>query len=286
MEGDGGSTHASRIVALVNQAQTDRLEGELRPFSPMFTSLADKLTAIFASFSTGSTKCSVWRLGLEEIDTEELKPHGRIFRSAAGEFRLFLRAEKAFDSLVCEVCFGGADTELHHSEESNRPQSRIEQFLRNLVFDSLHAALPEMVKDIAGVVLEPVEAGPDKKQGSARSALKAVSVTFLVNAFSLSAEVDVLVPLLDMEAVFGATGKRPGVPGRSVAEVLSECPFELVASLAPQDIGLDSIISLEVGNVLKLRTTPAHPSLLHVEGVEIGRCRLNITSQEIAVSLI
>lgn len=285
--GDGSeSEHAARIIALINQAQSDRLEGELRPFSPFFAGLADKLSAILASYSAGSIKTSVSRFGLEHVDMEVLKPHGLVFRSPKGEFRLFLRSERAFDSLLCEVCFGGAGTELHGSEESGRPPSRIEQFLRTMIFDALHDGLPDIVSELADINLTAVEEDPHKKKSAAVPPVKAVCVTLLVNAFSLSAEMECLVPLADLEGVFGATGKKVTVPSRSMGEVLAECQFELVASLAPQDIGLDSILGLEVGSVLKLRATPAHPSLLHVEGVEIGRARLNISSQEIAVSLI
>lgn len=279
------SEHAARIIALINQAQSDRLESELKPFSPFFAALADKLSAILASYSSGSIKCSVSRFGLEEVDTENLKPHGTTFRSPKGEVRLFLRAERAFDSLLCEVCFGGAGTELHGGEEGNRPPSRIEQFLRNMIFDSLHDGLPEIVRELADVYLDPIEEDPTKKKKGPAPVYKSVCVSILVNAFSLSAEMEFLVPLQDMESLFGA-GKRKAGPERSMGEVLSDCQFELVASLAPQDIGLENILNLEVGSVLKLRATPAHPSLLHVEGIEIGRANLNFSAQEIAVSLI
>ncbi|MBL8791306.1 MAG: FliM/FliN family flagellar motor switch protein [Rhizobiales bacterium] len=286
MADGGGSEHAARIVALINQAQSDRLESELRPFSPFFGGLADKLSAILASYSAGSIKCSVSRFGLEQVDTETLKPHGNAFRSTKGEFRLFLRSERAFDSLLCEVCFGGAGTELHGSEEQGRPPSRIEQFLRDMIFDAVHDGLPEIVRELADLHLDPVEEDPSKKKKGPAPTLKCVCVALLVNAFSLSAEMEFLVPLQDMESTFGGSKKRLTGPERSMGEVLSECQFEIVASLAPQDIGLDNILSLEVGSVLKLRATPAHPSLLHVEGVEIGRAHLSFSSQEIAVSLI
>jgi flagellar motor switch protein FliM len=282
----GSSEHASKIIALINQAQSDRMESELRPFSPFFAALADKLSAVLASYSAGSIKCSVSRFALEEVDTAVATPHGAPFRSIKGDFRLYLRAERAFDSLLCEVCFGGAGTELHSSEESGRPQSRIEQFLRNMIFDALHDGVPEIVRELAEVSLDRVEEDPTKKKKGPTPVLKAVSVSLLVNAFSLSAEMEFLVPLQDMEGVFGSAGKRSTAQSRSMGEVLSDCQFELVASLAPQDIGLENILRLEVGSVLKLRATPAHPSLLHVEGVEIGRAHLNISSQEIAVSLI
>ncbi len=47
----------SPIIALINQAQSDRLESELKPFSPFFAALADKLSAVLASYSAGSIKC-------------------------------------------------------------------------------------------------------------------------------------------------------------------------------------------------------------------------------------
>ncbi len=200
--------------------------------------------------------------------------------------RLFFRSERAFDSLLCEVCFGGTGTELHGSEEGNRPPSRIEQFLRNMIFDALHDGMPEITRELADVLLDPVEEDPTKKKKGPAPVLKCVCVSLLVNAFSLSAEMEFLVPLQDMESHFSAANKRKPGPERSMGEVLSDCQFELVASLAPQDIGLENILSLEVGSVMKLRATPAHPSLLHVEGVEIGRAHLNFSAQEIAVSLI
>lgn len=270
-------------MALINQARAERLETELRPYLPLFTGAAEKLRQLLQGFSPAPVKCSVSRFRLETIDLEKTQPFGRPFRHSHGQLRLFLRADRAFDSLLCELCFGGSGVELHGEEENDRPPSKVELFLRNMAFEQLHASFPDVLNACFDTDFEIESVEPQPQKGVARTDLSCISVSILVNVFSLSAELDILMPVQEIEAAHGNQHKKLKTQSGTMIDVMGACPFEVVVSLPPQELSLDTILGLSVGSVLKLMATPTQPSLLHVGGVPIGQGRLRISPDSTAV---
>lgn len=277
---------AQRIVALISQAQSDRLEMELLPFAETFHDLAEKLAAILQGLTSGPVKCSVSRFSISSVDPAETPAHGSGFRSPRGDMAIYLKSERSFDGLLCDLCFGGSGMELHGDDEKVRPASKIEILLRGMVFDGLHNALPDIFNRNSGIAMEARDIDPQIERPANQQRVKCVMAVILVNVFSLSAEVEVMLPLAQLETYLGSSCIKSVDGTRSMRDVLAACPFEVLVSLPQQEVSLSNILNLEVGSLLKLQATPIHPSMLQIEGVPIGRGRLDISTSHIGVSIL
>jgi flagellar motor switch protein FliM len=275
----------ARIVSRITQANATNKEAELKPLLPLFNSMAVAVEDVLRVYSTGPVKCSVSTLGTENVKSAELVLEGRRYRSSSGNLTVCLRSERAFDAMLCEVCFGGTGSQVEDADEKDRPASRIETFLRKMVFDAVLQKLPAVLLEVeksAFNLLEPEEGQP---KISDQSQVLCVKASFLVNVFSISAEIEVLLPATEVEQVLGHARLDRPRDKRSLGQVLGDCSFKVVVALPPLEIGLSEILKLSVGSMLKLSSTPSDLSHLTVEGVIIGKGRLSISTDRLGVTV-
>jgi flagellar motor switch protein FliM len=273
------------VVSRIALANAAKRESELKPLLPMFGGIAVAIEEILQSYSTGPVKCSVSTLGTTVLETAVLATASKQYHSKSGNLTVCIRSERAFDALLCEVCFGGTGSEIDDADDKSRPASRIETFLKSMIFDSLFQKLPEVLLDAtkSSFVLRTQEETQPK--GSDQPATLCVKASILVNVFSISAEVEIFLPVTEVEMILGhAQIDRPN-DNHTVGKVLGGCNFKIVVSLPPHEVGLSEIFNLSIGSILKLASTPNDPSHLAVEGILIGKGRLSISTDRLGVTI-
>jgi flagellar motor switch protein FliM len=275
----------AKIVSFISQANAAKREAELKPLMPLFDGLATTLVEILQVYAKGPVKSSVSALGIENLRLADLASEGRTYLSSAGNLTTCLRTERAFDALLCEICFGGSGSQPEDSEEKGRPASRIESFLRKMVLDSVFERLPALFQDITKLKFSVRGTDQGKSTVSDQQLVACAKASILINVFSMSAELEILFPTAEVDRIVGQSSPERQRDDRSFGAVLGDCQFEILVALPPHEVGLHEVLNLSVGSMLKLPSTPDDLSYLTVEGVLVGKGRLDIAADRLGVTI-
>jgi len=269
----------------VLQAQHQRAESALKPFRTFFLALAEQVTGAYQTVSSAPLKCTLQNSVNEVVSSEAFTAEGRQYATPRGNLRALVRTDSQFDALSCEICFGGAGAVHKAEDDVHRPSSKIERRLRELIIKEIFGRLPAALQSMTDLQITPVEAeGPAKSQTAATD-LHCISVTMLVNAFSLSTEVTCLFPQAELENLLAVQIPAEQRGKRTARQVMMTCPFELTALLPPEQISLSQILALQPGSVLKLSATPSHQLQLKMGNTEIARATFELRSNSVALAI-
>jgi flagellar motor switch protein FliM len=275
--------NAQRVTAEVMRAKSRRAAEALRPLDPFFLGCCQALTAGLQSFTPSSVKCSVAQADIVRADTGLLQEAKSCFRTSTGDLHLYLRTTRNFEAFLCEICLGGAGLKPAEATDAARPASRLEALLKRQVTREIATRLPVAVQDTTEMVLEPIEEQTPKAGKVTSIEERCVLIEFLINVFSLSAEVEFLFPMAEVEAIFRTQLAGGRVDTRKVASVMGACEFTITALLKPQRIGLDQIVAMQPGTVLALDATPAHAATVEVDGQRIAQAQLKFQTGRMAL---
>jgi flagellar motor switch protein FliM len=273
------------VVSRISLANAAKRQDELQPIAPLFDLLAQTFGEILQAYAMGPVKCSVSSYGIETIEHVLLLSNQVTYEAAVGKLAISIQADRTFDGLLCEICFGGSGMSMEEVDGSMRPASRIETFLRNMVISSLHEKVPDLLFDFMAEKFVKRDGEPRTTRQSQPEQITCVKACLLVNVASISTEFEVLVPLSDVESLCGHSAARAFIDKRTFGAVLQDCRFELIAALPPHEVGLNEILNLTVGKLLKLSSSPNDPAHLSVEGINIGKGRINTTTDRISLVL-
>ncbi len=275
---------ASLLRERILLAQNRRAESALQPFRPFLTALAEQVAEALQTVSSAPVKCSVLNAIGEVLSSDVLLMEGRRFSSARGELRSVIKTDSQFEALSCEICFGGVGAS-HSVDDGQRPSSKIERRLRELIVKEIFTRVPKAVQAMADLPMTLIELdGPPKNKPPA-SDVHCMAVTVLVNAFSLSTEITCLFPQSEIEHLLAVhVVKEPKVK-RHARQVLSACPFEMTAYLPAEQIPLNLVMALQPGSVLELSAKPTDLVTLKMGGREITQANFEVRSSGIALAI-
>ena len=270
----------------VERLRANRKSNEVQP--EIYVRLIDAIVLQFSKalqqFNPSPVKCSLVTVGNHTLPVAEQKIPSFRYSSDKGPLRAWLKVERQFELLLCELCLGG----IGHpggEYESSRPSTKLEQKLSSQVVSHLSEIIAEAINavDEIGLALlnEPVAPTSPEKVGP-EDCLK---IDLLVNVFSHNAEIQLFLHRDELGMLLGVGRKLPDLNSRNALDVLSSCPFEVKVFLQSANVSLDSLLSLKVGSILALGIKPEAPIHLVCEGREVFVGQLGTSGQRNIITL-
>lgn len=274
------------VPITVERLRANRKSNEVQP--EIYVRLIDAVVLQFSKalqqFNSSPVKCSLVTAGNHVLPVAEQKIPSFRYSSNKGPLRIWLKVERQFELLLCELCLGG----IGHpggEYESSRPSTKLEQKLSSQVVKHLSEMIPEAINavDEIGLALldEPVSQVTAEKIGP-EDCLK---IDLLVNVFSHTAEIQLLLHRDELGMLLGVGKKLPDSNSRNTLDILSDCPFEVKVFLQSAKVSLDSLLALKVGSILALDIKPEAPIHLVCEGQEVFVGQLGTSGQRNIVTL-
>lgn len=191
---------------------------------------------------------------------------------------------------LCDVVFGGVGNEQAYAEA--RPFSKIERAIVQLFFKTIGRAMPSAFPNAA---LKEFFVPPpqDPHEDPLYPPFKPfVSVKILCNIHGYSGELLIEMPE-ELALQFQPVDDKqhsPNAPavfewGAQISGRVETIEVELVAVLAEFQMSLDSITSLQAGQVIKLDNDIASPLVVCSDGIELFTARLGQTARKFCLSI-
>jgi flagellar motor switch protein FliM len=230
----------------------------------------DAVATVVQSLNPAPVKCSLAASRECEVEPDSSGAQFFFLELTGDILVLGLEADHQFDSLICELAFGGVGIEQGH-EDHNRPPSTAEKLMRRSIFQRVAATIAARATEFLGVpttVLEETVA-QERKLTAPRGSY--ISGSCLVNVFGLSAELVLLLPEEHFQKLKPLDGTSLTSTAEAHAKINTErCPFVLTAALPEQQMGIREIMGLQEGDILHLQSTHASPLLLSCGGKWLG----------------
>ncbi|MEQ1521125.1 MAG: FliM/FliN family flagellar motor switch protein [Aestuariivirga sp.] len=191
---------------------------------------------------------------------------------------------------LCDVVFGGVGNEQAYSEA--RPFSKIERAIVQLFFKTIGRAMPSAFPNTAlreFFVTPPQDPHEDPQYPPFKPF---VSVKILCNIHGYSGELLIELPeelALQFQPVDDKQHSPNAPPvfewGAQISGRVETIEVELVAVLAEFQMNLDSVTSLQAGQVIKLDNDIASPLVVCSDGIELFTARLGQTARKFCLSI-
>jgi flagellar motor switch/type III secretory pathway protein FliN len=267
------------------RAKMPEAENQFKNFSEAVDLVPQLVGETLQGINTTVVRCSLASIGFRNL-VPDLQAIGAFhFLATKGRLRFWFQADRQFDTMLCELAFGGAGIEAGE-EENNRPQTNIEKGLLQLFHELLSVRLADAVGDLQDSHFLPLDILENPVRKSELSDEICVELTILVNAFAHAAEFRVLLSHGDLTALFPAAPELVQADRTKAVTAMARCQFNLAVYFEPVQIPLDEFLSLDRGAVFALGATPHSP--IHIrcgdEVISHGLFRLKEQSVEIELT--
>lgn len=260
---------------------------------PVVTKLVTKLVESFSSALAGFGT-SPPRVSLEGVSETVPSPHDdgtEWFRLCGqqGAILIQISLDKPAVFAMCELALGGTGTD-EMVTITDRPLSGIEIELRRAIVSRLATAASTGFSQVLAAPFTVAEIAPaDVPEQTVSSAR--VTVRCLLNIFSYSGELRVMVSRDDLIRLLGEIGKPPSSEEETQSQRnalqnrISTAVTTLQVSLASETVHIEDLARLRPGSLLKLRSTMSTPVIVSSGGVEIFSAALVHSVDRLSVQL-
>jgi flagellar motor switch protein FliM len=277
---------AIKVTSEVMRVRTRRVEESLKPFAGFFNSCADAIAEGLKSISPLAVKCSVSEADIKKIPLASFRSNCVKFEASGKTFNACFQVDRQFNNLLCDAGLGGNGLWITSGDDALRPPSKFEAMLVNHFVKAVAECIPKVHLAAAGheiVLVKEEEPGPQETSKAQHT--RCISVKFLVNIVSLSAEISICFPQSEVEQAFRASVLAPQQVDARMEKALSHCPFEVSVLLPPQLMNIDAILALEPDSVLRLEARPHDYAVLKVEGMEVAKGKIKIHPNKVGLLL-
>ena len=230
-------------------------------------------------------KCSVSGQAIRTLTAAEQEDGAFVFVAAGQKLHSWFTPDRNLDALLCEICLGGVGMRPADSEEA-RPPSNFEKSLRNAIFKSAAQSFITAVTGVHNVSLELEDVDIGSKNVVERATEKCVCVTLLINAFTLSANIDMHFKQDELARIISRNSELPLENQTSVRETMANSPFGIEAFLAPTRASLSAVMKLRVGTVLPLNISLLTPVQVRCQGKAVTFASLILRDHHMELELL
>jgi hypothetical protein len=211
---------------------------------------AQAVAAILQSLNGAPVLCSFASEKDADVFNEERLVHLHVYDVEGQQLTLWFDMDRQFDSLVCELAFGGGGIDASQ-DDANRPPSNAEMRLRRKLLQSIAAGFESVLSEKLEKPATLLSGEELKQRKFAPSGGRYTGCTLLLNAFGMSADMHVMFRADEYSSLFkparDASNDAASLP-------LDCCALRLDAYLQPQAIDLAAMAAIKPGDVLQLQS--------------------------------
>ena len=251
----------------------------------LFNYFAREVELVLQTHHQTKVKCSVSGQTVGTLAAAAQEEGAFVFAVAGQKLHSWLTPDKNLDALLCEICLGGAGLRSNDLEET-RPPSNFEKNLRHIIFKSVAQSFITAVSGVHNLSLVLEDAVIGNKIVVERIPEKCVCVSLLVNAFTLSANIDIHFKQDELAGLFSRTAELPPENQITVREIMATSHFGIEAYLAPTRTPLATVMKLQVGTVLPLDVNVLTPVQIRCQGKAVAFAALILGDHYMELELL
>jgi flagellar motor switch protein FliM len=277
---------AIKVTTEVMRARTKRVEESLRPFGAFFNSCAEAVLDGLKSISPLAVKCSISEADIKKISVATLRENAVGFAAGDKVFSAGFLVDRHFNSLLCDAGLGGNGLWTSAVDDGPRPPSKFEGMLVRHFVKTVAENIPKLHQAVSGQEISLIGEDEAKSHGDAGvQDVRCICVKFLVNIVSLSAEIGICFPQVELEAALSASVVTGRQDDARMDKALSSCPFDVEVLLPPQLMDIDAVLALQPDTILRLEAKPHDLAVMKVEGMEVAKGKIRIHPNKIGLLL-